>query len=136
MLNSFLVPIVVAFPEIVDDFDPEYYILTFFWVDILFNFRTTYFTKEFDEIIHPKLLAIRYITSFAFLLDVVSAIPISNFIEKSDVSPNIKLLNLSKATRLLRLSRVLRYLRDDSLKILYKIFRYFFAFILMVNRIK
>ena len=81
-LTSIYVPLQLAFEDIMDSFDPEYFVLAFFWVDIVLTLRTTYFDEDTDEIIDPV--------------------------------------------------RLIKYLNDNSLKILYKILRYFFAFLLVV----
>ena len=131
-LTSIYVPLQLAFEEIMDSFDPEYFVLAFFWVDIVLTLRTTYFDEDTDEIIDPVIIARKYIKSWNFLIDVCSALPISEIITRTGAGKNIKWVVLTKSLRLLRINRLIKYLNDNSLKILYKILRYFFAFLLVV----
>lgn len=131
-LTSIYVPLQLAFEDIMDSFDPEYFVLAFFWVDIVLTLRTTYFDEDTDEIIDPVIIANKYIKSWNFLIDVCSALPISEIITRTGAGKNIKWVVLTKSLRLLRINRLIRYLNDNSLKILYKILRYFFAFLLVV----
>lgn len=131
-LTSIYVPLQLAFDDIMDSFDPEYFVLAFFWVDIVLTLRTTYFDEDTDEIIDPVIIANKYLKSWNFLIDVCSALPISEIITRTGAGKNIKWVVLTKSLRLLRINRLIKYLNDNSLKILYKILRYFFAFLLVV----
>lgn len=132
-LTSIYVPLQLAFDDFMDGFDPEYIVLTFFWVDIVLNFRTTYFNDETDEIISPSLITKKYIKSWNFLIDIISSLPISEIVTSTGAGKNIKWVMLTKSLRLLRINRLIRFLNDNSLKILYKILRYFFAFLMIVK---
>ena len=131
--TSIYVPLELAFDDFIQNFDPEYFVLSFFWIDIILNFRTTYFTEDTDEIISPTLIAKKYIRSWNFVIDIFSSLPISEIISRTGAGKNIKWVILTKSLRLLRINRLIKYLNDNSLKILYKILRYFFAYLIIVN---
>lgn len=132
-LTSIYVPLQLAFDDFMQVFDPEYIVLCFFWVDIILTFRTTYWNEDTEEIISPVLIAKKYIKSWSFFIDVGSALPISEIITRTGAGKNIKWVVLTKSLRLLRINRLFKYLSDNSLKILYKILRYFFAFLIIVG---
>lgn len=133
--TSIYVPIELAFDD-VSDFvsDTEYIVLTIFWIDIVLNFRTTYFDEETDEIISGMMIAKKYVKSWNFLIDIGSSLPISEIVTRTGAGKNIKWVMLTKSLRLLRINRLIKYLNDNSLKILYKILRYFSAFLLIVEQ--
>ena len=47
--------------------------------DILINLRTTYLTKNMDEIISGKKIAMNYISGIMFWFDLLSTLPIGEF---------------------------------------------------------
>lgn len=134
--TSIYVPLDLAFEGFTDSFDPEYLVLSFFWIDIILNFRTTYFNENTDEIISSVMIAKKYIKSWNFLIDVCSALPISEIISTTRIAKNLKWVVLTKSLRLLRINRLIKYLKDNSMKILYKILRYFFAYLLIVTYLR
>lgn len=132
-LTSIYVPLELAFDEVSEVFNnTEYIVLSFFWVDILLNLRTSFYDEETDEIVSGVLIMQKYLKSWNFLIDISSSLPISEIVTKTGAGKNIKWVMLTKSLRLLRVNRLIKYLSDNSLKILYKILRYFFAFLLIV----
>ena len=133
LFNSFFVPLEIAFEEVNNSaFNPEYFTIGIFCVDILFNLRTTFFDSEENEIISGKRIFFNYIKSMNFIIDCVSAFPVSEILSEFESDRNLKWLILLKSLRVLRLNRLVKYLRGDSLKIIYKLTRYFVVFLLTV----
>ena len=64
IINSVFFPIIMCFFD--ENFDNEYvtgfdnFSIICFWIDIILNFRTTYFDKEHDEIVSSKMIAKHY----------------------------------------------------------------------------
>ena len=56
-------PLIIAFPTL-EIFPLDVTIVIIFMMDILFCLRTTYFDKEGDEIIDPKMIAIHYVFKY------------------------------------------------------------------------
>lgn len=53
-----------------------------FIIDIVFNFRTSYFDlKEAEEIFEGRKIAIRYLSSGKFSIDLLASIPTDMIIE-------------------------------------------------------
>lgn len=71
--------------------------------------RTSYFNKDNEEVVHYKKIQNNYIYSWNFVVDIVSALPIADFIGGSSAGA-LKLINLIKILRLLRLQRLLKLL--------------------------
>lgn len=133
LFNSFVVPLEIAFEEVnSSDFNPEYFTIALFCVDIIFNLRTTFFDSEENEVISGKRIFLAYIKSVNFIIDCLSAFPVSEILSEFESDRNLKWLILLKSLRVLRLNRLVKYLRGDSLKIIYKLTRYFLVFTLAV----
>ena len=56
-------PIIIAFPSL-EIYPLDVTIVVVFMLDIVFCLRTTYFDKEGDEIIDPKLIAMNYLFKY------------------------------------------------------------------------
>ena len=50
-------------------------ILVLFIIDIIINFRTTYFDEHSAEIVDAKMIALKYFKSIFFFMDLISIIP-------------------------------------------------------------
>jgi hypothetical protein len=50
-----------------------------FFIDILLNFRTSFYNSRGEEIYSPKLIAKDYVLSSRFIIDVLSFIPFGRF---------------------------------------------------------
>lgn len=85
LLNSFLNPIDIAFTynnNSLNNFFTAFNWLSIaiFSLDIVVTFRTTYYDEDGNEIVDHKMIAINYITSIVFYLDVFSTLPISEIV--------------------------------------------------------
>lgn len=139
--GSFYYPIELAF----DDGDGSFWFvniidkiaLLFFGIDILLTFRTTFFDKENEEIVCYKAIAKNYLKSISFAIDVVCTLPITEIFELSGLDSQLgrkfKLLMLIKSIRLLRINRVLKYIKQDSLRNVYRLGKLILFFLLTVN---
>ena len=63
----------------------DYFVLAFFLIDILVNLRTTYINLDKEEIINCKKIALNYIKSINFAIDLLSALPFSEFIKDDQI---------------------------------------------------
>ena len=84
--NCFSIPFIVAFiPELGSD--PSIFALNIaidiiFFVDIILNFRTTYFHRHTgDEVMDPKTIAKHYFFGGKFVIDLLASIPIDLVVE-------------------------------------------------------
>ena len=96
-----------------------------FGFDILVAFKTTYIDSSTGlEVLDPKKIALNYIITGRFFVDLAASIPFEEFyviffaIEESEDGSGgdeenlkLKLFGLLKLIRLLRLGRIIRYLR-------------------------
>ena len=83
--NSFSIPFFVAFrPGIADHPSSNLIdsIIDFlFFVDIIVNFRTTYYnSRTGDEVIQPKKIAKNYVVTGRFFIDLFASIPIDDIV--------------------------------------------------------
>ncbi len=61
-------------------FDPiDYTTLAIFWLDIIFNFRTTYFNENNEEVVGGIACMKMYASSSHIWIDILSAIPLKMF---------------------------------------------------------
>ena len=78
--NVFFIPYNVAFRPAIGQtpwFQGFNYFIDFaFFIDILVNFRTTYFNKDGDEIFSPKDIAKRYVLGGRFFIDLLASVPL------------------------------------------------------------
>ena len=110
----------------------HYAILTYvfdflFLIDILVQFRTTYFSMEGEEVRDWRKIAIRYIKGM-FLLDFIATIPwalIANI---------LKLLKILKVTRITRFTKVIEKLElKEDQKAMVKIFKLILVMLLTLH---
>lgn len=77
-----------------------------FIVDIIIRFRTTYIdTVSGEEILDSYAISMRYLTSYNFYIDVLSTIPIGDFVEGENFF--LELLGLLKLLRVFRINAVI-----------------------------
>lgn len=89
--------------------NPSYKVFTyladfFFLIDIMVQFRTTYFSVEGEEVRDWKKIAWRYVKGM-FLIDLVATVPWSLI-----ASQFLKLLKILKVTRITRFTKVIEKL--------------------------
>ncbi len=142
MYNCFTIPLVLAFqPEEANslEWDLSNWIITcIFAIDILINFRTTYFS-EGEEIEAGLRLFLNYLFSFRFILDLITTIPF-DLIAKLMGTYSIDIQKALSATRMLKFIRVggitnliasLRF--EKSTKTLIKILQLLLYMVLFVH---
>ncbi|RLN59776.1 hypothetical protein BBJ28_00003689 [Nothophytophthora sp. Chile5] len=88
----------------------EFTIDSFFFLDILLNFRTAYFDDERRLIYDPRVLFWRYAKGW-FLLDFISTVPIDELFQLRVCSLFLPLLRLFRIARLLKLTRLIKLSR-------------------------
>ena len=86
-----------------------------FWLDIIFNFRTTYLDDNMTHVTVPEMICARYMKGW-FLIDLVSCMPFHLLGSKSEQKRNM-LWKLFRALRLFKLAKVFnsnfKFLRND-----------------------
>ncbi|CDW82933.1 cyclic nucleotide-binding protein [Stylonychia lemnae] len=86
-----------------------------FGLDIAFNMRTSYINEKTGfEIAGNRPVALNYIKSGRFFVDLAASIPFELVIEGTDPGASnkqLKLFGLLKLVRLLRLGRIIRYMK-------------------------
>ena len=129
--NVFSIPYIVAFvPHFEEPISLKVFNLLIdflFFIDIVLNFRTTFFNSVTgDEISKPKKIAQNYIISGKFLLDVLASVPFdvlgNIFISESKQGQNFALLGLLKMIRITRIGRIITYMRaKEDMKVTLKL---------------
>ena len=108
-----------------------------FFMDVIFNFRTTYINqKTGSEVIDGKTIAFTYLFKGRFVIDMLASIPfelvIGLFTEGN--SSVTKVLGLLKLVRLLRLGRIITYMKfKQEFKVGMRIFQLLFFLLLLVH---
>lgn len=100
LYTSFIIPLRVAFGQL-DDAGftiVEIIIDCCFIIDILINFRTAAFTRDYELIFEPRQIASRYIKSGWFLVDTLGTLPLDWTVPRWEFRPVLQL------NRLLRVS--------------------------------
>ena len=70
-------------------------------MDIIINFRTTYIDPvNGEEILDPVLIAKKYLGDIRFIIDVLSIVPLNDFIEGTTF---LQFLGILKILRLMRI---------------------------------
>lgn len=59
----------------------DFFLLSLFALDILINFRTTYYDEQQAEIVDSRMIMRNYLKNYNFYIDVVSTIPVSEISE-------------------------------------------------------
>lgn len=131
--NSIVIPVEIAFnpPELASagEITIESLINLVFFIDIFLNFRTTYISDvNGDEIFDFKKIALLYILSGRFILDVLSSLPFNAMDSSSDILPILGMLKLARVSRVNVVIRNLNMRADTKalLKVLWLIFFLFF----------
>ena len=113
-----------------------------FGIDIVVNFRTTYYDNETqDEVLDPKLTAKEYIsscnlTSPSFTIDFLSTVPFDNIalIFTDTGSPILQLFSLLKMVRITRLGRIIERMNvRQEMKNALKLFKLIFMIVVYIH---
>jgi hypothetical protein len=137
LYNSVTIPINIAFnPPMLNSVGIaifESLIDLCFFVDVIFNFRTTYIsTKTGDEVKDPRQIAKKYILNGRLIVDVLSSIPFDKLARgTNNVLP---MLGMLKLVRVGRVSVVIRNLNAKSdAKSCYKTMWLVFSLVLYIH---
>ena len=104
--NCITIPIDIAFSS--DIFTSAGFILLDICIDLLFlldivvNFRTTFYDKDGDEIFDAKIIAKNYALGGRFTIDALATIPFDYMGGSSRPRPNSSLLPMITLSRLLK----------------------------------
>lgn len=109
-----------------------------FAADVVINFRTSFVhPKTGLEVVEGKAIAMNYILSGRFWIDLLATIPferVYSVFADGASSSTLELLGLLKLIRLLRLGRVIRYMKfKTGLKIGIRIIQLLFFLLLIVH---
>lgn len=108
-----------------------------FFMDIIFNFRTTYVnSKTGTEVISPKKITLNYVLRGRFVIDLLATIPFELLVAiiLPDTNFSFQIFGLLKLVRLLRLGRIITYMKfKQGLKIGFRIFQLLFFLLLLVH---
>lgn len=126
--NCISIPFIVAFtPDSANDesvFVVSAIIDAIFFVDVILNFRTTYFSSSTgDEIKDVYKIARKYLFGGRFVVDILASIPLDLILDpiRND-GTELNLFGLLKLVRILRLSRIISYMRArDEIKMVFKL---------------
>lgn len=116
-------PLQVAFESYTHDiqgfyvFVFDYVVDCFFFIDIVLNFNTAYFSTVHDSYITvKKMIAYRYMSTY-FLIDLIGTVPIDKIVDSLIENNNLAALRLIKVFRLLRLVKLVKLLDAGYLTI-------------------
>ncbi|CAI2367246.1 unnamed protein product [Moneuplotes crassus] len=107
-----------------------------FLIDFYINFRTVYFLSSTGEpVVNPKSIALNYLCSLRFIIDLSASIPIELLlIYTSESSKEFGFLRLLKLAKLFRFGKLLAYLTVESkIKLSFKIGEILFFLILATH---
>ena len=120
--NCITIPIDIAFSS--DIFTSAGFILLDICIDLLFlldivvNFRTTFYDKDGDEIFDAKIIAKNYALGGRFTIDALATIPF----DYMGGSVALKIFGLLKLARITRISKIISNLKmRDDLKAMVKV---------------
>ena len=138
--NSFQIPFEIAFnPEKMKS--PGFIALNtsidlVFLMDIIVNFRTTFYDIETgDEVFDAKRTGRRYLRS-RFTIDLLSTLPFDNIaaIFTASSSPVLQLFSLLKLVRISRLGRIIERMNvTQDMKNALKLFKLIFVIIIYIH---
>lgn len=81
----------------------DYLIVCIFILDIVVNFRTTYYQTSSLEIVNPKKISYHYFMSLNFYIDLLTSIPISEFFAyQTSYKKSLRIINLIKFVRVIK----------------------------------
>ena len=88
----------------------------FFGLDILLTFFTPYLSKNYTYVVSHKRIALNYIFSFWFIVDVISVIPLNLILgdNSSDIFIYARLVRAPRLYKVIRMMKLLRTLRKKS----------------------
>jgi hypothetical protein len=94
----------------------------FYGLDILINFRTTYYDEEGQEVTDGVLVALKYIKTTLFI-DIITVIPFEEIIPiEPKYKDMLRIISILKATRIPKFRNVIYRLEiKDEIKALYSI---------------
>lgn len=138
--NSFQIPFELAFEP--EDMKATSFVLLnslidfFFLLDIIVNFRTTFYDIETgDEVFDSKRTGKKYLKS-RFTIDLLSTIPFDNIalLFTSSSSPVLQLFSLLKLVRISRLGRIIERMNvTQDMKNALKLFKLIFVIIIYIH---
>lgn len=132
--NLLYIPIIflsdVSNPDVTDRSTNAFDILidTFFFIDIILNFRTGFIDSSNQIVVNLKDIRDNYL-KFLFYFDLSSTIPYEFFISNR----NIKLTNLLKLPRMLKIMRLTKLIEKFKYKNFFKLFYLFFIYFLLAH---
>ena len=110
-----------------------------FFVDIIMNFRTTYFNpRTGEEILDKDLIKKNYFFG-QFLIDLFSTVPLdliyeTFFMSENESAQNLQMMSMMKIIRILRLNRLINYLNSaEDIKLSLKLSQTIFLIILYIH---
>ena len=110
-----------------------------FFLDILMNFRTTYFHSQTGEEIIDKTLITRHYLFGQFIIDLLSTVPFDTVYQifmtnTEDSQNNLQMMSMMKIIRVLRLSRLITYLNSaEDIKLTLKLTQTIFLILLYIH---
>ena len=109
ILNSISVPVQLSFePPALRSLQYvlwDSFVDLFFLLDVVLKFMTTYQSKNGKEVFDPTLIAMRYIFSIGFVLDILSMFG-NTLLTK--LFPSLKIMRFLKMTRIFRLNSFIK----------------------------
>jgi len=144
--NSIYIPLELAFEDVIEKHVAhcviDYLIDIMFVIDMVINFRTTYFNAEQELVLDKKTIALRYIRTW-FPIDLVAVIPFELFFLMFGASGSVcggdggggagNVAGIFKILRLLRLGRVMKVLDKLSGANIVRFIYYLVAFLLVAH---
>ena len=109
-----------------------------FFLDILISFRTSFFNQNTgEEVLAPKQIAVNYLSSFRFQVDLISAIPFDLillwFID-AETAHRFKITSLIKLLRVFRISAMITYMNTtEDVKLLLELCKLLFFLLLYIH---
>ena len=105
-----------------------------FALDLILQFRTTIVGESNVEITNGKEIAIRYIKSWRFMIDLFSCIPYDSFVSSADTSSKFKIIAVLKMVRIFRFTKIISFLNaTEDVKLSLKLFKLLFYLVIYLH---
>ena len=116
MYNCIYIPMELAFNRLRDEKHLAHVVMDYmvdflFFVDLVVNFRTTFYGPDYELVVDKKLIAKTYVFKGSFFLDLVAAFPFDVIFLAFDSDGGVSgVTGILKIPRLLRIARLLKKL--------------------------
>jgi Ion transport protein len=113
----------------------NYFIDAMFTLDLILNFRTTIIGDSNIEITNGRQIAIHYLKSWRFIIDILSCIPYDSMMDsENNSSSKFRIFAILKLIRLFRFTKVISFLNaTEDVKLSLKLLKLLFYLVIYLH---